>query len=62
MFNNTNPDMQSEEIRVIGNIIDGTKFGGIFVIGRGHTIREQSITAAEYGRMQRVPHQVRLYL
>jgi hypothetical protein len=38
VFNNTNPDMQSEEIRVIGNVIDGAKFGGIFVIGRGHTI------------------------
>jgi hypothetical protein len=39
VFNNTNPDMQSEEIRVISNKISGTKFGGIFVIGRGHTIQ-----------------------
>ena len=39
VFNNTNPDMQSEAVRVIGNVIDGTKFGGIFVIGRGHTIQ-----------------------
>jgi hypothetical protein len=39
VFNNTNPDMQSEGIRVMRNIIDGTKFGGIFVIGRGHTIQ-----------------------
>jgi hypothetical protein len=38
VFNNTNPDMQSRNIRVTGNLIDGTKFGGIFVIGRGHTI------------------------
>ena len=39
VFNNTNPDMQSEAVRVIGNTISGTKFGGIFVIGRGHTIQ-----------------------
>ena len=39
VFNNTNPDMQSEAIRVIGNGISGTKFGGIFVIGSGHTIQ-----------------------
>lgn len=39
VFNNTNPDMRSEEIRVLDNIIDGTKFGGIFVIGRRHTIQ-----------------------
>jgi Right handed beta helix region len=39
VFNNTNPDMRSEEIRVIDNVIDGMKFGGIFVIGRGHTIQ-----------------------
>jgi hypothetical protein len=38
VFNNTNPDMQSEAIRVIGNKISGTKFGGIFVIGRRHII------------------------
>jgi hypothetical protein len=38
VFNNTNPDMQSRNIRVIDNTIDGTKYGGIFVIGRGHTI------------------------
>lgn len=38
VFNNTNPDMRSEEVRVLGNVISGTKFGGIFVIGRRHTI------------------------
>ena len=39
VFNNTNPDMESVGIRVINNVIDGTKFGGIFVIGRNHTIK-----------------------
>ncbi|HYP09221.1 MAG TPA: right-handed parallel beta-helix repeat-containing protein [Bryobacteraceae bacterium] len=43
VFNNTNPDMQSENIEVAGNVIDGAKFGGIFVIGRGHTIRNNRL-------------------
>ena len=38
VFNNTNPDMQSRNIEIVENTIDGTKYGGIFVIGRGHTI------------------------
>jgi len=37
-FNNANPDMRSQNIRVVDNLIDGTLFGGIFVIGSGHTI------------------------
>ena len=32
-----------KKIRVIGNVIDGTKFGGIFVIGRGHTIQNNQL-------------------
>ena len=43
VFNNTNPDMQSENIRVVNNVIDGAKFGGIFVIGHGHTISNNSL-------------------
>ncbi len=38
VFNNTNPDMQSEAITVADNIIDGTKFGGLFLIGSDHII------------------------
>ena len=38
VFNNTNPDMQSQNVKVVNNIISGAKFGGIFVIGNGHTI------------------------
>lgn len=37
-MNNTNPDMESEEILVAENEIDGGKFGGIFAIGRNHQI------------------------
>ncbi len=38
VMNNSNPDMESRNIRVVANRIDGTKFGGIFVIGTGHRI------------------------
>lgn len=38
VMNNANPDMQSVNIEISGNVIDGTKFGGLFVIGRGHRI------------------------
>jgi hypothetical protein len=38
VMNNTNPDMQSENIRVEGNHIEGMKFGGIFIIGEGHVV------------------------
>lgn len=38
VFNNTNPDMQSEHIRVENNEINGTKYGGIFLVGSNHTI------------------------
>jgi parallel beta-helix repeat protein len=38
VFNNSNPDMQSEEVTISGNTIDGAKFGGIFVIGSRNRI------------------------
>jgi hypothetical protein len=38
VMNNTNPDMQSANIVISDNEIDGAKYGGIFVIGSGHRI------------------------
>jgi hypothetical protein len=38
VMNNTNPDMHSRNIEIADNEIDGTKFGGLFVIGSGHRI------------------------
>jgi hypothetical protein len=37
-MNNTNPDMQSRNIRITGNTVDGMRFGAIFIIGSGHTV------------------------
>ena len=44
IMNNSNPDMQSRNIRITGNTIDGTLFSGIFVIGSGHTISGNHLT------------------
>lgn len=38
VFNNANRDMQSQNIDVEDNDLEGMKFGGIFVIGTGHKI------------------------
>lgn len=38
VFNNTNPDMQSRNIRVTENTLENVLYGGIFMIGTGHTV------------------------
>jgi hypothetical protein len=38
VMNNSNPDMRSQNIRVVENVISAPLFGGIFVIGSGHVI------------------------
>jgi hypothetical protein len=38
VMNNTNPDMRAENIEITGNVIDGAKFGGLFLIGSGHRV------------------------
>jgi hypothetical protein len=38
VMNNTNPDMRSQNVRITDNEIDGSKFGGIFVIGTGNHV------------------------
>jgi hypothetical protein len=43
VMNNTNPDMQSRGIRIIGNSFFETKYGGIFVIGTGHRIAQNRL-------------------
>ena len=37
-MNNTNPDSNSGNIELSGNIVDGSKFGGLFLMGSGHKI------------------------
>jgi hypothetical protein len=42
VMNNTDPNMHSQNIEIRGNIIDGTKFGGLFLMGRGHRVTDNS--------------------
>ncbi len=38
VMNNTDPGMHSQNIQIAGNTFDGMKFGGLFLIGSGHTV------------------------
>jgi len=38
VMNNTDPGMESKNISIAGNIISGMKFGGLYLIGSGHTV------------------------
>ena len=44
VMNNSNPDMQSRNVRITGNTIDGAVFSGIFVIGSGNVISGNHLT------------------
>jgi hypothetical protein len=43
VMNNTNPDMQPEEITIFGNTIDTAALGGIFVIGTRNRIVDNKL-------------------
>jgi hypothetical protein len=38
VINDSNPDMRSQNIRILDNLVVGPSLGGIFVIGSGHRI------------------------
>ncbi|MFN0172269.1 MAG: right-handed parallel beta-helix repeat-containing protein [Bryobacteraceae bacterium] len=50
VMNNTNPDMHSEEIVIEQNEIEGTRFGGIFVIGEQHQVRRNRMRRLNLAR------------
>jgi hypothetical protein len=39
VMNNSNPDMESRGIQIEDNVTEGFRFGGLFLIGEGHTVR-----------------------
>jgi hypothetical protein len=43
VMNNTNPDMQSRNVRIEENLLDGVKYGGIFVIGEKNEVRRNRL-------------------
>lgn len=38
VMNNTNPDMESRNVEIAGNEIDGAKYGALFLMGSGHRV------------------------
>ena len=38
VMNNSNPDMQSTNVRILDNLIDGAAYGGVFVIGTNNLL------------------------
>jgi hypothetical protein len=42
VMNNTDPDMNSQNVEIRGNVIDGAKFGGLFLMGSGHRVTGNS--------------------
>ncbi|MEO8367838.1 MAG: right-handed parallel beta-helix repeat-containing protein [Candidatus Solibacter sp.] len=43
VMNNTNPDMQSRNVHIEDNLLDGVRYGGIFVIGSDNVIRRNRL-------------------
>jgi hypothetical protein len=44
IMNNANPDMHSQNVKIINNTINGELFGGIFIIGTGNTVTGNHLT------------------
>ncbi|HBY63127.1 MAG TPA: hypothetical protein DEH78_25175 [Solibacterales bacterium] len=43
VFGNANPEMESERVVVEGNVVVGAGYGGVFLIGTGHTVRGNTL-------------------
>jgi hypothetical protein len=55
VFNNTNHDMQSTGIDVTDNIIDGTRYGGIFIIGHHNRVSRNKLSRINLSRCNDAP-------
>ncbi len=40
VLNNSNPDMESKNIQIVSNVMEGFRYGGLFLIGSGHVVRD----------------------
>jgi hypothetical protein len=56
VMNNSNPDMESRNVRIEDNLLDGVKYGGIFVIGAGNAIRRNRQAESEYRALRLLLH------
>lgn len=44
VLNNSNPDMESREIQILSNRMQGFRYGAVFLIGEGHTVKDNLFT------------------
>jgi hypothetical protein len=55
-MNDTDPNVRSQNIEISGNLIDGMKFGGLFLMGSGHrVIRNQFLNLNTAGCNESAP-------
>jgi len=45
VFNNANPDMESANVTVTGNLIDGAGYGGLYLLGSHHLVAHNRFLA-----------------
>ncbi len=57
VFGNSNPDVESREVRVAGNVVTGAKFGGILVLGEAHVITNNQLTHLDQAGCSGAPSQ-----
>jgi hypothetical protein len=50
LFNDSNPHTRSNRIRVVGNLLDGVKYTGIFAFGAGHVIAHNRLLNVNLAR------------
>lgn len=50
VMNNNNPDMRPEAVVISDNFFDGTKFGGLFIIGRGNRVVDNRLERLNLAR------------
>ncbi len=50
VMNNNNPDMQSEAVVIADNHFDGTKFGGLYIIGRDNRVTNNRLERLNLAR------------
>jgi len=62
VFNNNDPRMQSQGVRIADNTFDGMKFGGVFLIGHGQTIVNNTFLRINTARCNDRPEFGCLYL
>jgi hypothetical protein len=50
LFGNHDPGMESRNVRVIGNTIDGFAYGGLFLVGTGHRVENNKFLNVNMAR------------